>query len=57
MPTKYYDLNSAYGTEDELRQLLKGMKEDGIVGMLDFVANHRCGVLINESINLYFFIH
>lgn len=44
MPTRYHDLNTAYGTEKELRGLIAMLRSRGIAPMLDFVANHRCGV-------------
>lgn len=39
-----HDLNTSYGKEEDLRKLISELKSNGIVAMLDFVANHRCGV-------------
>eukprot|EP00915_Cephaloidophora_sp_WS-2016_P006263 GHVH01008251.1.p1 GENE.GHVH01008251.1~~GHVH01008251.1.p1 ORF type:complete len:897 (+),score=96.72 GHVH01008251.1:194-2884(+) len=43
MPSKLFDLNTAYGSEDMLRSLLRECQNYDIAPMLDFVANHRCG--------------
>jgi len=49
LPTKLYDLNSAYGTYKELRALLRTLQSQGIGAILDTVINHRCGDRQNEK--------
>eukprot|EP00922_Rhytidocystis_sp_ex-Travisia-forbesii_P054164 GHVS01080351.1.p1 GENE.GHVS01080351.1~~GHVS01080351.1.p1 ORF type:complete len:822 (-),score=115.13 GHVS01080351.1:330-2795(-) len=43
MPTRWYNLNSCYGSEDELIELNGAMRDKGVTPMLDLVINHRCG--------------
>lgn len=42
MPGQYYDLRSAYGNQDQLKQLTRALKEAGISPIADIVINHRC---------------
>lgn len=42
LPRDYYNLNSKYGTEAELRQLISVMHENGVKAIADIVINHRC---------------
>jgi alpha-amylase len=42
MPQDYWNLNTAYGTEQQLRDLLTDMREAGLLPMADVVLNHRC---------------
>ena len=42
LPRDLYNLNSKYGTEAELRELLAVMHENGVKGIADIVINHRC---------------
>ena len=42
LPRDYYNLNSKYGTEAELRELLAVMHENGVKAIADIVINHRC---------------
>ena len=49
LPTKLYDLNSAYGTYKELRALLRTLQAQGVGAILDVVINHRCGDRQNEN--------
>ena len=42
LPRDLYDLNSAYGTEAELRELLAALRELRIKSVADIVINHRC---------------
>lgn len=43
MPSKLYNLNSAYGSEEDIRKLTGMCQDNGVYPMVDFVANHRCG--------------
>eukprot|EP00917_Polyrhabdina_sp_WS-2016_P011328 GHVP01025002.1.p1 GENE.GHVP01025002.1~~GHVP01025002.1.p1 ORF type:complete len:802 (+),score=103.50 GHVP01025002.1:1440-3845(+) len=43
MPSRLYNMDSAYGTAGELKALNKGLVSRGITPMLDLVVNHRCG--------------
>mmetsp|Transcript_20535 Transcript_20535/g.53721 ORF Transcript_20535/g.53721 Transcript_20535/m.53721 type:complete len:592 (+) Transcript_20535:187-1962(+) len=49
LPTKLYDLDSAYGSYKELRALLRTLQSQGIGAILDCVINHRCGDRQNEK--------
>jgi alpha-amylase len=42
LPQDFYNLNSAYGSEKELRELLRDMLEAGLLPLADVVLNHRC---------------
>lgn len=42
LPRDLYNLNSRYGSEDDLRTLLRRMKELKIKSIADIVINHRC---------------
>lgn len=42
LPRDYYDLNSKYGTEAELRQLIATLHDNGLKAIADIVINHRC---------------
>lgn len=42
MPGQLYNLNSKYGNAEALKELVKVVKEAGIVPVADIVINHRC---------------
>ncbi len=42
LPRDYYDLNSQYGTEAELREMIKILQDNGLKPIADIVINHRC---------------
>ncbi|KAH8963684.1 hypothetical protein BDL97_04G026300 [Sphagnum fallax] len=42
MPGDLYNMNSAYGTEDELKQCIAEMHNHNILVLGDVVLNHRC---------------
>jgi hypothetical protein len=41
MPQQLYDLNSAYGSQEQLHALLEGLKAAGVAPIADVVINHR----------------
>ncbi|MBB3697361.1 starch-binding protein [Flammeovirga yaeyamensis] len=43
LPRKWYDLESDYGTEQELRDLISSLNQDGVISIADIVINHRVG--------------
>ncbi len=42
LPGDLYKLDSAFGTEAELRQLISDMHDNGLKAVADIVINHRC---------------
>eukprot|EP00257_Ricinus_communis_P019911 XP_015579026.1 uncharacterized protein LOC8285074 isoform X1 [Ricinus communis] len=42
MPSDLYNLNSAYGTEEELKYCIEEMHSHDILALGDVVLNHRC---------------
>jgi hypothetical protein len=42
MPSALYNLDTPYGSELELKELLKALKCVGIRALADIVINHRC---------------
>ncbi|MEW5307361.1 MAG: hypothetical protein WDW36_009765 [Sanguina aurantia] len=42
LPRDLYNLNSAYGSEAELRELISLLKQNNIKAIADIVVNHRC---------------
>jgi alpha-amylase len=49
MPTDLYDLNSQYGSVDELRELISMFHDRGVKVLGDTVLNHRCAEHQNEQ--------
>ena len=42
LPRDIYNLNSAYGSEGELRELLYELHDQELKAVADIVINHRC---------------
>ena len=42
LPRDLWSLNSAYGSEGELRELLRELKDHELKAVADIVINHRC---------------
>ena len=42
LPRDIYNLNSAYGSEGELRELLYELRDHELKAIADIVINHRC---------------
>ncbi|RDX81631.1 Alpha-amylase 3, chloroplastic, partial [Mucuna pruriens] len=49
MPKDLYNLNSRYGTFDELKDVVKSFHEVGIKVLGDVVLNHRCAHYKNQN--------
>ncbi|MBA0656605.1 hypothetical protein Goklo_008946, partial [Gossypium klotzschianum] len=49
MPKDLYNLNSRYGTIDELKELVKSLHEVGMKVLGDVVLNHRCAHFKNQN--------
>ncbi|KAK8659257.1 hypothetical protein V6N13_029465 [Hibiscus sabdariffa] len=49
MPKDLYNLNSRYGTIDELKELVKSLHEAGLKVLGDVVLNHRCAHFKNQN--------
>lgn len=49
MPSDLYNLNSRYGTMEELKQLVKICHENGVKVLGDAVLNHRCAQFQNQN--------
>ena len=46
LPTEWYNLNSGYGTQNELKAAIETLREGGnrpVQAIADVVVNHRCG--------------
>lgn len=55
MPTRWYSLDSHYGTRRELETLIKQSASLGISCCVDLVANHRCGTKQDKNGDWTFF--
>ena len=46
LPTEWYNLNSQYGTEDQLKKAIATLRsgEHPVESLADIVVNHRCGL-------------
>ncbi|KAK8604393.1 hypothetical protein V6N13_099337 [Hibiscus sabdariffa] len=49
MPKDLYNLNSRYGTIDELKELVKSLHEAGLKVLGDVVLNHHCAHFKNQN--------
>lgn len=49
MPKDLYNLNSRYGTVDELKTVIKSFHQVGIKVLGDAVINHRCAHSKNQN--------
>ncbi|EYU22438.1 hypothetical protein ABFS82_05G010800 [Erythranthe guttata] len=49
MPSDLYNLNSRYGSIDQLKVLVKKLHEVGIMVLGDAVLNHRCAQFQNQN--------
>ncbi|MBB6462409.1 starch-binding protein [Flammeovirga kamogawensis] len=45
LPRKWYDLNTNYGTEAELRALISNLDNNNVQAIADIVINHRVGTV------------
>ena len=49
LPRDLYDLNSRYGSEAELRELLQTLRSRNLKSLADIVINHRCAHYQDDS--------
>mmetsp|Transcript_2728 Transcript_2728/g.9920 ORF Transcript_2728/g.9920 Transcript_2728/m.9920 type:complete len:589 (-) Transcript_2728:3935-5701(-) len=49
LPKDFYDLNSEYGTEEELIECIKKLHEHNVLAIADIVINHRASVSYDSS--------
>ena len=49
MPVYYFDQNSSFGTQAELKSMIKTFKDKGLGTIADVVVNHRNNLGINSS--------
>ena len=49
LPGQLYDLNTPYGSKEELTSLLKQFVEAGMAPLADIVINHRCADQQDET--------
>ena len=49
LPRDLYDLNTKYGTRDQLARCIAGLRENGVHAMADIVINHRCATTRGEG--------
>ena len=49
LPQRLYDLNTPYGTKEELKALCAELKAAGIAPIADIVINHRCADTQDEN--------
>ena len=54
MPIEYYNLNSAYGNEIQLRNMVSSLNARGIKPIVDVVLNHRMFSSKDDGGNFYF---
>ena len=49
LPSNLYDLNSAYGSEADLRSLLVSLDQASVTSIADVIINHRGGTTQGEG--------
>lgn len=42
MPSQLYEVNTPFGSREELRAMTAALREQGLQPMADIVVNHRC---------------
>lgn len=57
LPRDLYTLNSAYGTEGELRECLRTLHDCNLKAIADIVINHRCAHFQVLSILSHLSVH
>ena len=53
MPLDYYNLDSRYGTKEELKGAIKALHDTGVMALGDAVLNHRCAHFIGDVPGTY----
>ena len=49
MPSQLYEVNTPFGTREELRAMTAALKAQGLEPMGDIVINHRCADQQDEN--------
>lgn len=55
LPSQFYNFNSKYGSEQELRDCVKSLKDAGVKAVADMVLNHRCADTQDDNGNWVIF--
>jgi len=51
LPSRLFELDGGYGSEEELKKLIRTFHANGIAAVMDVVINHRCGDKQDENGN------